>query len=119
MAQRLIRILCPKCKKEIEATEEMLEESGLNKEKFKDKKIFSPGGCDACFNTGYKGRLAVVELLDLNDPIRDMISAKEPMSAIKKRAISDGMISLREIAVGKVLEGVTSLEEIDRVTFVD
>ncbi len=119
IAQRLIRLLCPDCKSEHKYTDSELVESGLDPAEYKKEKFFSPVGCDNCFNTGYKGRLAIVELLDLNDSIRDMISAREPMSAIKKKALDDGMISLREVAVGKVVEGVTSLEEINRVTFVN
>lgn len=118
MAQRLIRLLCPKCKKENDYSDSELEESGLDPSKFKGTTFYSPVGCESCFDTGYKGRLAIVELLDLNDTIRDLISAKEPMSVIKKQAYSDGLIGLREIAVGKVVDGVTSLEEINRVTFV-
>ena len=76
-------------------------------------------GCDDCNGTGYRGRSAIVELLDLNDEIRELIIAKSSAAVLKKAAREAGTIFLRESAVGKVLSGDTTLREINRVTFVE
>ena len=119
LAQRLLRLICPDCKREVEVDDETLTASGLDPAEYSGKTFFAGAGCDNCYQTGYKGRRAILEILDLTDEIRDMISNKEPISNIKKRAIDDGMISLRQVAVGCVLRGETSIEEINRITFVE
>lgn len=119
MAQRLVRKLCPHCKKPVVHSDSVLIESGLDPEQCRDVTFFDPGGCDDCNGTGYRGRSAIVELLDLNDHIREMIMSKTPAAQLKIAAKEAGTVFLRESAVEKVLAGETSLKEINRVTFVE
>jgi type II secretory ATPase GspE/PulE/Tfp pilus assembly ATPase PilB-like protein len=76
-------------------------------------------GCPECAQTGYQGRTAIGEVLDLSDPIREMILERKPLSEVRKRAKAEGMIFLREIGMDKVLQGITSLRDLNKVTFVD
>jgi type IV pilus assembly protein PilB len=117
MAQRLVRKICNKCKVPITLSDEALRESGIDPDKCRDATFFDAKGCNECNGTGYRGRSAIVELLDLNDTIRELIVSKSPIAHLKKAA--KGTIFLRESAVEKVLAGETSLREINRVTFVE
>jgi type IV pilus assembly protein PilB len=118
LAQRLVRKICDFCKQEVHYDESMIAESGLPPEM--RKSLFYEGaGCLECNGTGYHGRLAIAELLDLSDRIRSMILEKRPASEIKKAAKEEGMMFLREAAVRKVLQGRTTLREINKVTFVE
>lgn len=119
LAQRLVRILCPKCKQPVKYDDRQLRESGLDPDLFRDKLFFEPAGCSDCALTGYRGRTAIAEILELSDPIREMILERKPLSEVKKRAKAEGMSFLREVGVEKVLEGVTSLKELNKVTFVE
>ncbi|GAB4295049.1 MAG: GspE/PulE family protein [Desulfuromonadia bacterium] len=119
MAQRLVRKLCPVCKRPVTLTDDQLRESGLDPETFRAQIFYDPVGCDACNGTGYRGRSAIVELLDLNDEIRELILAKSSTALLKKSAREAGTSFLRDSAVEKVLSGETSLREINRVTFVE
>lgn len=119
MAQRLVRKICNKCKVPISLSDEALRESGIDPDKRRDATFFDAKGCNECNGTGYRGRSAIVELLDLNDTIRELIVSKSPMAHLKKAAKEAGTIFLRESAVEKVLAGETSLREINRVTFVE
>ncbi|HEX2770074.1 MAG TPA: ATPase, T2SS/T4P/T4SS family [Geobacteraceae bacterium] len=119
MAQRLVRKICNKCKVPISLSDEALRESGIDPDKRGDATFFDAKGCNECNGTGYRGRSAIVELLDLNDTIRELIVSKSPMAHLKKAAKEAGTIFLRESAVEKVLAGETSLREINRVTFVE
>jgi type II secretory ATPase GspE/PulE/Tfp pilus assembly ATPase PilB-like protein len=119
LAQRLVRVLCPACKDVVHYSEHELIESGLDPEQFKSQDFFEAHGCAECNNTGYQGRTAIAELLELSDEIREMILEKKPLSEVKKRAKEEGMIFLREVGMNKVLAGVTSLKELNKVTFVD
>lgn len=116
MAQRLVRVLCENCKEEHILNEEELAELGLKKTN--KKKVFKACGCEECNDTGYKGRRTIMEFLDLDDEVRDMIGTREKISSIKDYANKHGFTTLRENAVSLLLAGVTSLEEINRVTFV-
>ena len=119
LAQRLVRTICPSCKKPFHADEALLEESGLDVERYRNH-IFSQGmGCLQCNGTGYKGREAICELLDLSDVVREMLVERKPSADIKRTAQTEGMIFLRESALEKVFNGVTTLEEINKVTFVE
>jgi type IV pilus assembly protein PilB len=118
LAQRLVRKICEYCKTEITYPESMLTESGLPAE-YRDVKFYEGTGCLECNGTGFHGRLAISELLDLSDRIRGMILEKRPASEIKKAAKEEGMSFLRESAVKKVREGMTTLREINKVTFVE
>jgi type IV pilus assembly protein PilB len=119
LAQRLVRTICTHCKRPAKVSPALLEESGLDL-KFEHTQTFYEGiGCIECGGTGYKGRTAICELLDLSDHIREMILAKRATSEIKKAAREEGMRFLRECAVERVLEGTTTLREINKVTFVE
>lgn len=119
MAQRLVRKICNRCKVPHRITDETLRESGIDPDKCRDVTFYDAKGCDECNGTGYRGRAAIVELLDLNDNIRELIINKSPITQLKKAAKEAGTIFLRESAVEKILAGETSLREINRVTFVE
>jgi type IV pilus assembly protein PilB len=119
MAQRLIRKICTHCRRPVPLAPETLTESGMNPG-LADTHVFYEGaGCIECGGTGFKGRTAICELMDLTDRIRDMILDRRPTSDIKRAARDEGMTFLRECAVGRVLDGVTTLREINKVTFVE
>jgi type IV pilus assembly protein PilB len=119
LAQRLIRMLCPYCKRQYQAKEQELIESGLRLEEHRHTPFFQNVGCDACNHTGYRGRTAIHELLDLSDNIREMIVERRPGSEVRRAAEAEGLTSLRESALRKVFAGVSTLHEINRVTFVE
>src|SRR4029453_10280645 len=97
----------------------MLEESAMDLALEHSGKFFEGAGCVECGGTGFKGRTAICELLDLSDHIREMILDRRPTSEIKKAARDEGMRFLRESAVERVLNGTTTLREINKVTFVE
>ncbi len=119
MAQRLVRKICPKCKQPVHISDEMLLESAIDPALCRNVTFYDAKGCDDCNGTGYRGRSAIVELLDLNDDIRELIIAKSSAVLLKKAAREAGTVFLRESAVRKVLSGDTTLREINRVTFVE
>ena len=119
MAQRLVRIICPNCKRAKKLTPAEILETGLKPEELKDSQISEGAGCLECSGTGYHGRTAICELLDLSDRIREMIIDRRPTSEIKRIAREEGMITLRESGMAKAKLGVTSLREINKVTFVE
>ncbi len=117
LAQRLVRILCSSCRTLVKAQQALIEESGLDYEQYKETPFYEGKGCPQCHGTGYRGRKCITEFLDLTDEIKEMIHAERPLSEIRYRAVTDGMITLRQSALKKVLNGETSLREINRVTF--
>ena len=117
LAQRLVRILCPSCRTPVKVQQALIEESGLDYEQYKDTPFYEGKGCPQCHGTGYRGRKCITEFLDLTDEIKEMIHAERPLAEIRYRAVTDGMITLRQSALKKVLSGETSLREINRVTF--
>jgi len=119
LAQRLVRLLCPTCKRHYTPTDQELMESGLRPADVSSREFFRNVGCDACNHTGYRGRTAIHELLDMSDAIREMIIERRPGSEIRRQAEKEGLRSLRESAVKKVFSGQTTLHEINRVTFVE
>ena len=119
LAQRLVRVLCPRCKAAVKYDDVTLELSGLNPGRFRNATFYEPRGCSDCHGTGYKGRTAIAELLELSDNIREMILARKPLSEVKKVAQEEGMIPLRQAGLEKVLSGVTSLKDLNKVTFVE
>jgi type IV pilus assembly protein PilB len=119
LAQRLVRMLCPRCKKQVRPSRKEFEDSAVDIEKYKNHAFYEAGGCKECNYTGFRGRKAIVEFLDLSDRIREMILAKRPSSWIRKAAIAEGMTTLRRSALAKVLAGETTLKEINRVTFIE
>ncbi len=96
-----------------------MEESGLDYDKLKDHTFYEGAGCDECNGMGYHGRNAILELLDLDDHLRDLIVSKAPVAQLKKAAREAGTMFLRDAAVEKALLGLTTLKEINRVTFVE
>jgi type IV pilus assembly protein PilB len=118
LAQRLVRKICEHCRQEVKHTKAELEESALPVS-LVGRTFYEGAGCLECNGTGYHGRLAIAELLDLSDAIRSMILERRPASDIKKAAKEEGMVFLREAAVQRVMEGKTTLREINKVTFVD
>jgi type IV pilus assembly protein PilB len=119
LAQRLVRIICEHCKKVVKVSDSYLVESGLNPEQWRDVKFYEGAGCFECGNTGFRGRTAIHELLDLSERIREMILDKRPASEIKRIAREDGMTFLRDSAIEKARLGVTTLKEINKVTFIE
>ncbi len=117
LAQRLVRIICPSCREPVAPDKALIEESGLNYEQHKNTPFVQGRGCAECHHTGYRGRKCITEFLDLTDEIKEMILADRPLSEIRYRAVTDGMITLRQSALKKALNGETTLREINRVTF--
>ena len=119
LAQRLVRILCSHCKRQHQPTDEELTESGLNPDKYRTEVFYRSVGCEVCNLTGYRGRTAIHELLNVTDHIREIIIERRPGSEVRRSARAEGLTSLRESAIAKVFLGVTTLHEINRVTFVE
>jgi len=115
-AQRLTRKICGNCKEEVEVTPQALLALGYKKEEIGTFKVFKGRGCDKCNSTGYKGRVALIEVMTINDEMRDLIMSGGSAIELKKRAIEDGMISLRRSGLIKIKEGVTTIEEVVRET---
>jgi type IV pilus assembly protein PilB len=119
LAQRLVRVLCTFCRRAYHPSETDLAESGLRSEDHAGRTFYANVGCDACNHTGYRGRTAIHELLDLSDNIREMIVERRPGSEVRRSAEAEGLTSLRESALKKVFSGISTLHEINRVTFVE
>ncbi len=119
LAQRLVRLICPNCKRPKKYSNTELTESGIDPAGAGEFQFAEGAGCLECSGTGFHGRSAICELLDLSDHIREMIVDRRPTSEIKRAAIAGGMITLRESALAKVKAGVTTLREINKVTFVE
>jgi type IV pilus assembly protein PilB len=119
LAQRLVRVICENCKKKVQYSAEVLKESGLDPEQWMQVPFYEGPGCLECSGSGYRGRTAISELLDLSDRIREMIINRKPTSEIKKVAKEEGMTFLRDSGLGKIRAGVTTLREINKVTFLD
>ncbi len=119
LAQRLVRKLCSTCKRHYQPTDEEITESGLKLDIRREQEFYMSVGCDACNHTGYRGRTAIHELLDMSDKIREMIIERRPGSEIRREAEKEGLSSLRISALKKVYNGQTTLHEINRVTFVE
>ena len=118
-AQRLVRTICSHCKREVRASEPLLVESGLDLKTYRDTPFFEGAGCLECGGTGFKGRTAICELLDVTDSIRELILERRSSADIKRAAREEGMVFLRESALSKALGGKTTLQEINKVTFVE
>ena len=119
LAQRLVRTVCTDCKRPVIISKDELNQSAISQARIKDHVIYEGAGCMECGGTGYKGRTAICELLDLTDDIREMILDRRPTSEIKKAAGQAGMRFLRESGIQQVLRGRTTLREINKVTFVE
>ena len=119
LAQRLVRTICTKCRRPAAVQPQLLEESGFDPALTGEYTFFEGAGCIECGGTGYRGRTAICEVLDLSDTIRELILARRPTAEIKNAARAEGMRFLRESAVERALKGVTTLREINKVTFVE
>ncbi|MGA3293068.1 MAG: GspE/PulE family protein [Candidatus Acidiferrales bacterium] len=119
MAQRLVRVICESCKKRVTYAPDVLKESGLDPAEWAQVGFAEGAGCLECSGSGYRGRSAITELLDLSDRIREMIVDRRPTSEIKRAARDEGMVFLRESGLRKVRSGITTLREINKVTFLD
>ena len=119
LAQRLVRRICPHCRREARVTDQLLDESGLTRDQVLGVTFFEGAGCIECNGTGFLGRCAISELMDLSDNIRVLILDKRPAAEIKREAKAEGMKFLRESALEKVFAGVTTLKEVNKVTFVE
>jgi type II secretory ATPase GspE/PulE/Tfp pilus assembly ATPase PilB-like protein len=119
LAQRLVRKICTHCREAVEVLPEALREAGLTPEAVRGQVFYQGNGCLECDGTGFHGRMAIAELLDLSDRIRGLILERRPAAEIKKAAKEEGMAFLRDAALQKVFEGWTTLKEINKVTFVE
>ena len=119
LAQRLVRVICEYCKKRVRYPDSVLIESGLLPEQWHDVPFYEGAGCFECGGTGFRGRSAIHELLDLTDRIREMILDRRPTSEIKRLARDEGMTFLRDSAVANMRSGITTLREINKVTFIE
>ncbi len=119
LAQRLVRVICTHCKTPVKYEDAYLIESGLNPDEWRNVTLYEGPGCFECGGTGFRGRSAIHELLDLSEHIREMILDKRPASEIKRIAREEGMTFLRDSAIEKAREGVTTLKEINKVTFIE
>jgi type IV pilus assembly protein PilB len=119
LAQRLVRVVCVHCKKVVRYSPEALTASGLDPAEWGQVQFVEGTGCLECSGTGFRGRSAISELLDLSDRIREMIIDRRPTSEIKRAAGEEGMMFLRDSALQKVREGITTLKEINKVTFIE
>jgi type IV pilus assembly protein PilB len=119
MAQRLVRRICMKCRRPVQYSDDVLREASVEPESTRNVVLYETVGCEECNGTGYRGRSAIVELLEFNDEIRDLIIARVPATQLKQTAREAGVVFLRDAAVEKLLAGETSLKEINRVTFVE
>ena len=116
LAQRLLRTICKECKSPYEPTEAILSQLGISAHELGDKSFFTGAGCDACGQTGYRGRRGLYELLDINDPIRELITARAPTVVIKQKAVELGMNTLREDGLRNIYLGHTTIEEVLKYT---
>ncbi len=116
IAQRLIRVLCPACKEAYTPDEKSLAKTGLDRAQLEGHTVYRRRGCPACMNTGYRGRAAIFEMMVLNDHLKNLILKTSDSNQIRKEAIRDGMITLLQDGTRKVLSGITTIEEIFRVT---
>jgi type IV pilus assembly protein PilB len=119
LAQRLVRLICNSCRTVVHYPPDVLEAGGLDPEQWSKVPFYEGQGCIECAGTGFRGRTAIHELLDLSDRIREMILAKKPTSEIRRAAREEGMRFLRESALDKVRAGLTTLKEINKVTFIE
>jgi len=119
LAQRLVRLICEFCKKEVHYPDEELRLSGLDPEEWHKAPFYEGEGCIECSGTGFRGRTAIHELLELTDNVREMILAKRPSSEVRRAAREEGMHFLRESALDRVKRGLTTLKEINKVTFIE
>ncbi|MBT8037194.1 MAG: GspE/PulE family protein [Verrucomicrobiae bacterium] len=116
LAQRLLRTICSDCRAAYEPNEVLLNQLGVSSHELGDKEFYTGRGCDVCDQSGYKGRRGLFELLDITDPIRDLITDRAPTVVIKQKAIELGMQTLREDGLRNIYDGNTTIEEVLKYT---
>jgi type IV pilus assembly protein PilB len=116
LGQRLLRSICRQCRTTYEPSDTFLADLGISRGDIGDKQFFYGKGCDACNNTGYKGRKGIYELLKITDPLRELINERAPTVTIKQKAIELGMIPLRQDGLRSIYAGDTTIEEVLRYT---
>jgi type IV pilus assembly protein PilB len=119
LAQRLVRIICPHCRQGVRYEDDFLRQSGLDVNEWRDFPFYEGRGCMECSGTGFRGRTAIHELLDLTEKIREMILERKAASEIRRVARDEGMTFLRQSAIERVREGITTLREANKVTFIE
>ncbi|MFO7900843.1 MAG: ATPase, T2SS/T4P/T4SS family [Planctomycetota bacterium] len=115
MAQRLVRTTCKNCKEPVEYSERELIDAGLEPEEIQDITLYRGAGCDECHGTGYRGRLGIFEMMEMNNELQELAFNRSPTNKIREAAIHSGMKPLRRDGLRKVLRGITTLEEVNRV----
>jgi type IV pilus assembly protein PilB len=116
LGQRLLRSICSQCRTPYEPNEAMLAELGISRRDIGEKQFYYGKGCDACNNTGYKGRKGIYELLKISDPIRELINERAPTVNLKQKAIELGMVTLRQDGLRSIFAGDTTVEEVIKYT---
>jgi type II secretory ATPase GspE/PulE/Tfp pilus assembly ATPase PilB-like protein len=116
LAQRLMRILCTECKEPYEPTDVELRSVGLNRQRVEGNLLYKPVGCNACTNAGYKGRKGAFELMEMSADLREMAFKKKPTNQIRAKARAEGMVTLQDDGVRKVLAGITTIPEVLNIT---
>lgn len=116
LGQRLLRTICDDCRQPYEPSAALLGELGLSPEDIGDKSFFTGGGCEECGGSGYRGRQGLFELLDISEPIAEMITERAPTVVLRQKAIELGMTTLREDGLRNIYEGNTSIEEVLKYT---
>ncbi|RKY03495.1 hypothetical protein DRP77_05995 [Candidatus Poribacteria bacterium] len=119
ISQRLVRVICPECKEEYVPSEEEIAKLGIEPKRAAEIRLFRGKGCRFCFHTGYKGRTGIFEVMEISERIRRLIVERASTDEIREAAVEEGMRTLRQDAVAKVLKGITTVEEIDRVIFAE
>lgn len=119
LAQRLVRKICVNCRTEYQPPDGLLEDLGLTPANIRGKKFYQGAGCVACNNTGYKGRTAIHEFLQVNDEIRDLILRNASAAELREAAARNGMVTLREAGMSKVFDGITTVDEVVRETVLE
>jgi type IV pilus assembly protein PilB len=116
LGQRLLRSICPQCRTTYRPSEMLLAELGLSRREFGDRQFFQGKGCDACNQTGYKGRKGIFEVLKITDPLRELINERAPTVTLKEKAVELGMITLRQDGLRSIFAGDTTIEEVLKFT---
>ena len=116
MAQRLVRRVCPECRRTVKPAATALEYFGMKREEIGDRSIYESAGCAACHDTGYRGRTGLYEWLRLTESLRELVIARSPTLVIRRKAIEQGMQTLRESGIAAVLNGTTTVEEVAKYT---
>ena len=119
LAQRLVRRICAQCRDEIIPSDDLLYELGLSRDTLGDKKFFRGRGCDACNNSGYKGRVGLFELMIIDDGIREMIMHNASADELRVAAQGNGMVTLRDAGIHFMHEGITTIDEVVRETILE